>query len=448
MHDTASLAGLSFAETYGGNNKLVIDIGGININGSLKKYFEERGMIYFAIDIEEHPSVDIVVKPGDKLPFETGSVDLIVSTSCFEHDPCFWITFREMTRVLKLDGYIYVNAPSAGKYHCHPGDNWRFYFDAGQALAYWSGYKMSNEEVYPVRVVETFNILPLNRLSLNDNWIDFVCVWERVHEKETNITISNDIINNIGILEQSIQFKGLKTSKKHSHNQINNLIDALIIRETNVINHINNKIVNIHKHLKINYGSFNEELPEQKMVVRYLRGNEKVLEIGSNIGRNSLVIAYILGNNMNNFVTLETDEEICYQLNENRDLNNMSFHIENYALSKRNLIQKGWDTIVSDVILDGYKKVNTITYDNFKMKYNINFDTLVLDCEGAFYYILQDMPEILDNIKLIIMENDYKDITHKQYIDNILIKNNFYVDYREAGGWGPCYNCFFEVWKK
>ena len=83
-----------------------------------------------------------------------------------------------------------------------------------------------------------------------------------------------------------------------------------------------------------------------------------------------------------------------------------------------------------------------------KNKYNIEFDTLVLDCEGAFYYILQDIPEILNNINLIIMENDYFDISKKIYIDEILMKNNFNVDYTEGGGWGPCYNNFFEVWKK
>ena len=99
-------------------------------------------------------------------------------------------------------------------------------------------------------------------------------------------------------------------------------------------------------------------------------------------------------------------------------------------------------------MLDGYKNVNTITYDELYSKYTIKFDTLVLDCEGAFYYILMDMPEILDNIKLIIMENDYWDISKKQYIDKILNENNFYVDYVESGGWGPCYDNFFEVWKK
>lgn len=211
---------------------------------------------------------------------------------------------------------------------------------------------------------------------------------------------------------------------------------------------INDKIDKIHNKLKIKYGSFKHELPEQKMAVRYLTGNEKVLEIGSNIGRNSLVIGYILENNLDNFVTLECDENISQQLKENRDLNNMNFHIETSALSKRNLIQKGWDTMVSDIVLDGYKKVNTITWDQLKSKYNINFDTLVLDCEGAFYYILIDMPEILENINLIIMENDYHDINHKNYVDLILKQNNFYVDYKESGGWGPCYNNFFEVWKK
>ena len=210
---------------------------------------------------------------------------------------------------------------------------------------------------------------------------------------------------------------------------------------------IDRRIKEIHSKLKINYGSFNEELPEQKMVFRYLTGNEKVLEIGGNIGRNSLLIASILQNS-NNLVTLESDINIAKQLTENRDLNNFHFHIENSALSNRKLIQKGWDTIPSDTLLGGCTWVNTITLANLQNKYNINFDTLVLDCEGAFYYILLDMPEIINNINLIIMENDYWDITKKKYIDTVLIQNNFLKCYIEGGGWGPCANNFFEVWCK
>ena len=46
------------------------------------------------------------------------------------------------------------------------------------------------------------------------------------------------------------------------------------------------------------------------------------------------------------------------------------------------------------------------------------------------------------------MENDYHNMSHKFYIDTILTIKNFYVDYSEAGGWGPCHTNFFEVWKK
>jgi len=222
-----------------------------------------------------------------------------------------------------------------------------------------------------------------------------------------------------------------------------------IISNEIILRNIDNEIVEIHSQLKINHGSFQEEYPEQKMALTYLTGNEKVLEIGGNIGRNSLITGHILKQkNNNNFVTLECDSNIANQLIENRNLNNMNFHIENSALSKRKLIQRGWDTIPTDEIIDGAQYVNNISWEELINKYNIAFDTLILDCEGAFYYILIDMPEVLNNVEMIIMENDYYEIDKKEYIDSILKKNNFSIHYSEPGGWGPCFNFFYEVWKR
>jgi SAM-dependent methyltransferase len=212
MHDTSLLAGSNFSEIYGSSGKVVIDIGGMdvyNCGATLRKFFEEKGMKYICVDLEPHSTVDIVVKPGEKLPFDDGSIDLIVSTSCFEHDPCFWLTFKEMCRIVKVGGYIYVNAPSNGNYHGFPGDNWRFYSDAGQALAYWSGIKMGDEKIFPSKVEETFHILPLN-----DIWCDFVCVWKRIDKCETSILVSEETIKNAGPLENSLTNKGLKLIKK------------------------------------------------------------------------------------------------------------------------------------------------------------------------------------------------------------------------------------------
>jgi hypothetical protein len=145
---------------------------------------------------------------------------------------------------------------------------------------------------------------------------------------------------------------------------------------------------------------------------------------------------------------MECNVNTVKQLTENRDNNSMKFNIEPSALSKRPLVQKGWETYVSDVVDAGYTKVNTITFNELQAKYNIEFDTLVADCEGALYYIFMDMPEILQKINMIIMENDYHNIDHKISVDNALTANGFEKAYSESGGWGPCQNRFFEVWRK
>lgn len=207
------------------------------------------------------------------------------------------------------------------------------------------------------------------------------------------------------------------------------------------------RLSDIHRSIQMRYGSMNDELPEQILITKYLTGDEKVLEIGSNVGRSSLVISSIL-REPRNLVTLECDLYTYEQLREHRDINNRKFHTESSALSKRKVIQKDWNTLCSDVLIDGYQWVSTITMDELNAKYQIEFDTLVLDCEGAFCNILRDMPEVLDNIKMIIMENDYKTIADYEFVHKTLVKHGFYVDFMEHGGGGPCYMNFYEVWKR
>jgi len=55
------VSGNGFAEVYGKPGLTVVDIGGQDVNGSLRKCFESRGMKYISVDMVEHPSVDVVV---------------------------------------------------------------------------------------------------------------------------------------------------------------------------------------------------------------------------------------------------------------------------------------------------------------------------------------------------------------------------------------------------
>lgn len=151
MHYSAYVNAEKFYKKYceeNIENKKILDVGSYDMNGSMKPIFAKGH--YIGTDMDAGPNVD-VVSNAHNLPFETESFDIIISSSCFEHDDMFWMTFLEMSRIVKKGGYIYVQAPQNGPYHGHPGDNWRFYADSWKALAIWA--KTNN---YDIELVESY----------------------------------------------------------------------------------------------------------------------------------------------------------------------------------------------------------------------------------------------------------------------------------------------------
>lgn len=167
MHDTARETGREFFCLYA-RGGAVLDVGAMDVNGTLRE-FVPSGMSYCGCDITAGPNVDVVVPDSGQLPFPNEEFDLVVSTSCFEHDRMFWMTFLEMARVVKPGGFIYVSAPVSGPVHRHPIDAWRFYPDAGIALAQWAELKLE-----PISLVESFV-----RPPGHSGWSDFVSVWAK-----------------------------------------------------------------------------------------------------------------------------------------------------------------------------------------------------------------------------------------------------------------------------
>ena len=210
----------------------------------------------------------------------------------------------------------------------------------------------------------------------------------------------------------------------------------------------------IHAGLTFAGGSLTDELPEQTMVVRFLDPAAKVLELGANIGRNTLMIASVLAD-QHNLVSLECDPVSVEMLRNNRFANRFTFHIEPSALSYRQLIQKGWQTRPSEDVPPGYVRVQTITFEDVQSKYGIEFDTLVADCEGALYWILRDSEALLKNIHTVIVEADYASVEHKMAVEAIFDVHGLERIYSEplVVDWdhpfpAECVASFFEVWKK
>lgn len=149
----------------------VVDIGSFDVNGTLKPVF--HGHRYTGVDMSAGPNVDIVCM-NQAIPLEDGSTDIVVSSSCLEHDECFWESFVEMCRLVKPGGYVYINAPSAGFYHACPQDCWRFYPDSWKALEKWA-----RRRGYAVNLLEAYT--------------DSSCIWKNsvgIFQKDTNVASS------------------------------------------------------------------------------------------------------------------------------------------------------------------------------------------------------------------------------------------------------------------
>jgi FkbM family methyltransferase len=207
----------------------------------------------------------------------------------------------------------------------------------------------------------------------------------------------------------------------------------------------NERLIELQNRIELIHGDFVEEFPEQLMIIKYLEPSDKVLEIGSNIGRSSCIIASILEEDKN-FVTMECHPQIFEKVKNNRDRNGFHFHIEPSALSKRSMIQKGIFTYVYDEPPQGYFKVPTILWQDFKIKYPIDFTVLVADCEGSLYHIIKDEENFLDGFKKIITENDYRTIEEYEFVRDQLVKRGFRNVFTQEGGWGCCYSFFYQVW--
>jgi hypothetical protein len=151
MHASAYDSGRLFFECYWQKDfDRILDVGSLDVNGSLRSV-APASATFIGVDMGPGKGVDLVLSDPWTYPFPAEHFDAVISTSCWEHDPMFWLTFLAGLRVLSPRGFLYVNAPSSGTYHGYPLDHWRFYPDAGVGLEMW-GRRM----LHQVSLVESF----------------------------------------------------------------------------------------------------------------------------------------------------------------------------------------------------------------------------------------------------------------------------------------------------
>ena len=161
--------------------------------------------------------------------------------------------------------------------------------------------------------------------------------------------------------------------------------------------------------LLFHYGSSfsNYELPERVLIKKYISRENKILEIGACVGVTSCFSNKLLENKQNH-VVLEPNPNMLGLLNKNKELNSSLFKIEEGILSlkKTEKLYFGPDYLGSSVLnqnsLNDSLKVKTFSIEKLSFKYNIIFDTLIMDIEGAEVEVLSDFE--LSSFNKIIAE--------------------------------------------
>jgi len=94
------------------SNKKVLEVGSLNINGSIRELFTECN--YLGIDVGPGKDVDLVCE-GQNLAHPNETYDTVCSCECFEHNP-YWVeTFNNMYRMTKSGGLVFMTCATTGR---------------------------------------------------------------------------------------------------------------------------------------------------------------------------------------------------------------------------------------------------------------------------------------------------------------------------------------------
>ena len=375
--------------------------------------------------------------------------DVLVRTSALE----YWLTYKDMVLDAGYNlGFLRIETSTRdGEEYTtdigflrHEGDDKKYHFvdtvdlsgltfsvnNVNPYCAFWiydqkEFCRFVESEYYTIHTIKGYGIPEASAVGLHGMWTPWYKATliplqeDQLHKGCKIYHLPNNFVNN-----ETYEWKQYRFVNVLYNNAVSN---GVLLQKKQV-----KDIETVHKNLVLHGGSFADEIEEQKMSVLYIESTDRVLELGGNIGRNSLVIASLLDDS-SKLTVLETNPTDARILFQNRDANDFHFRILPCALSKRVLIQHESITHVHDEnepIPDGYFQVQTMDYSRLCSIMGYTPNVLVCDCEGALYQILVDEPTFLDGFTKVILENDFWDRPdQEEYVHQRLRHLGFSVVY-------------------
>jgi FkbM family methyltransferase len=146
------------------------------------------------------------------------------------------------------------------------------------------------------------------------------------------------------------------------------------------------------------------ELPERQLILKHLAPDSHVLELGGCIGVVSCLVNSLL-TDRHAHIVVEANPFLIPFLERNRDVNGAKFSVEHCVVTRATeaILSLAAD-MDSSKAGDHGLTVPTLTCENIEARYQLSFDTLVMDIEGAESEFIKENRLLFQKVKLIVVE--------------------------------------------
>lgn len=128
------------------NNKIILDIGGGDKNGSYHNVLKKQGNTFISIDITPNCDYKIDLE-NEKFPFEDSSIDIVFCFNVMEHIYNYENMLSEIIRVMSPNAKLYFLVPFLANKHAHPYDFHRFTDECLTHIFLSKGFSIHKKEL-------------------------------------------------------------------------------------------------------------------------------------------------------------------------------------------------------------------------------------------------------------------------------------------------------------
>lgn len=182
--------------TYFKENFKILEIGPDNIPSSYcRRISDFESWDTLEVDSQRNDKITFITSELYNYPISDSTYDIVLACQVMEHVPDLRQWLKELKRIVKYGGFIFLITPTSWPYHEAPIDCWRIYPEGMKCLA------KDNDLVVDLIVNESLEIESLKELK-NLKFIEGrSCFHDTTIQGIKKINFYNGIIKNIPIIK-------------------------------------------------------------------------------------------------------------------------------------------------------------------------------------------------------------------------------------------------------